>query len=71
MATVMGPALDRCYSESVFISWLNPATVSSIRIRANCAAGPLPKLRPAIERPAGVHLHLHGVSAEDAAAPAG
>jgi hypothetical protein len=31
------------------------------------AAQPLPKPRPAIERPA-VHLHFHGVNAEDVAA---
>ena len=31
------------------------------------AAQPLPKPRPAIDRPA-VHLHLHGVNAEDVAA---
>jgi hypothetical protein len=30
-------------------------------------AAPLPKPRPSIERPA-VHLHFHGVSAEDIAA---
>ncbi|HEV8275803.1 MAG TPA: hypothetical protein VGQ26_08920 [Streptosporangiaceae bacterium] len=32
------------------------------------AAQPLPKPRPAIERPAEIHLHFHGVSAEDIAA---
>jgi hypothetical protein len=32
------------------------------------AAQPLPAPRPAIERPQEVHLHLHGVSAEDIAA---
>jgi hypothetical protein len=32
------------------------------------AAQPLPGPRPAIERPQEVHLHLHGVSAEDVAA---
>lgn len=31
-------------------------------------APPLPEPRPAIERPPEVHLHLHGVSAEDIAA---
>jgi hypothetical protein len=31
------------------------------------AAQPLPKPRPVIERPA-VHLHFHGVNAEDVAA---
>jgi hypothetical protein len=32
------------------------------------AAQPLPEPRPAIERAPEVHLHLHGVSAEDVAA---
>jgi len=32
------------------------------------AAQPLPQAPPAIERPHEVHLHLHGVSAEDIAA---
>ena len=32
------------------------------------AAPPLPKPRPAIERPPEVHLHLHGITAEDLAA---
>ena len=32
------------------------------------AAQPLPEPRPAIERAPDVHLHLHGVSAEDIAA---
>jgi hypothetical protein len=32
------------------------------------AAQPLPGPRPAIERAPEIHLHLHGVSAEDAAA---
>ena len=32
------------------------------------AAQPLPAARPAIERRQEVHLHLHGVSPEDAAA---
>jgi hypothetical protein len=32
------------------------------------AAQPLPSERPAIEHPTEVHLHLHGVSAEEVAA---
>jgi hypothetical protein len=32
------------------------------------AAQPPPQPRPAIGHPTGVHLHLHGVSAEDVAA---
>ena len=32
------------------------------------AAPPLPQPRPALERPPGVHLHLHGITAEDLAA---
>ena len=32
------------------------------------AAQPLPKSQPALERPSDIHLHPHGVSAEDIAA---
>jgi hypothetical protein len=32
------------------------------------AAQPLPEPRPAIERAGDIHMHLHGVSAEDVAA---
>jgi hypothetical protein len=32
------------------------------------AAQPLLQARPAIEQPPGIHLHLHGVTAEDVAA---
>jgi hypothetical protein len=45
----------------------NPGAVSPLHGVAR-AAQPLPPLRPALERPQEVHLHLHGVSAEGIAA---
>ena len=45
----------------------NPGAVTPLHGVAR-AAPPLPKPRPAIERAPGVHLHPHGITAEDLAA---